>query len=400
MTVSVPIGSIRLYDDVTPDVPAGVYRVRTSVDARDGGAALPPPVAHDAYVAVDGPRFVLSSADVASVHPPPGSVGAFGERLPHVALSRRTLPWERRFDDGTPWLALLVVREEEATVLPPQPLQTAVGEALFDVLAAAGDIDGDGPLVSVLLAASAITQAALLPRRRELSLLSHVRQVNLADSELAGADDDGWFAVVVANRLPTVSGSYRACLVSLEGREGLLEHSTIVPVPLVVLHHWGFEVGSGGVFEVLARDLDVAALRIPGAPAGPLDPPVPLVRQLRDGNQTAVTYLGPLRERPAPASPGPDASGSVGLEVAAELGRLMGTADGHFLHDVVGWHRTQDRLDVAAASALPQRGEGATPLPERAALAGRTAANRLGRRVADPWRVPHAVRPPEPGGPS
>ena len=117
MTVTVPIGSIRLYDSVTPDVPAGVYRVRTSLDARDGSDALPPPLPHDAYVAVDGPRFVLSSADVAAVHPPAGSVGAFGERLPHVALSRRTLPWERRFDDGTPWLALLLVREEEATVL-------------------------------------------------------------------------------------------------------------------------------------------------------------------------------------------------------------------------------------------------------------------------------------------
>jgi hypothetical protein len=345
---------------------------------------------------VDGPRFVLSSADVAAVHPPAGSVGAFGERLPHIALSRRTLPWERRFDDGTPWLALLVVREEEATVLPPQPLRTAVGDALFDVLAAEGAIGGDGPLVSVLLAESAITQAALLPRRRELSLLSHVRQVNLADSELAGADDDGWFAVVVANRLPTLSGKYRACLVSLEGREGLLEHSTTVPVPLVVLHHWGFEVGSGGVFEVLARQLDVGTLRLAGAAAGSVDPPVPLVRQLRDGTQTTVPYLGPLRERPA-AGIGSQAQENVGLEVAAELGRLLGTADGHFLHDVVGWHRTQDRLDVAAASALPDQADSGAPLRVRAARAGSTARTRLRRRVADPWRVPPAVRPPDPG---
>ena len=271
-----------------------------------------------------------------------------------------------------------------------------MGDALFDVLAAEGAIDGDGPLVSVLLAESAITQATLLPRRKELSLLSHVRQVNLADSELAGADDDGWFAVVVANRLPTSSGKYRACLVSLEGREGLLEHSTTVPVPLVVLHHWGFEVGTGGVFEVLARQLDVGPLRLAGAAPGSVDPPVPMVRQLRDGAQTLVTYLGPLRERPA-AGVGPGASGSVGLEVATELGRLMGTADGHFLHDVVGWHRTQDRLDVAAASALREQAEPAAPLRVRAARAGRTARGRLRRRVADPWRVPPGLRPPDPG---
>src|SRR5215217_2578656 len=127
MTETVPVGSMRLYDSAVPDVPAGVYRVRSSLDITAGGTLEAPP-AHDAYLEVDGPRFTLSPADVAAVHPPPGSIGAFGERLPHIALTRRTLPWERRFDDGTPWLVLLVVRDEEATVLPPQLLRTAVGD--------------------------------------------------------------------------------------------------------------------------------------------------------------------------------------------------------------------------------------------------------------------------------
>ena len=39
-------------------------------------------------------------------------------------------------------------------------------------------------------------------RMDELQLLTHVRQVNVDDRELAAGDSDGWFAVVMANRLP------------------------------------------------------------------------------------------------------------------------------------------------------------------------------------------------------
>jgi hypothetical protein len=49
-----------------------------------------------------------------------------------------------------------------------------------------------------------------------------VRRVNTEDKELLGQDKDGWFSVVVGNRLPVSGKKYIACLVSLEGREDLL----------------------------------------------------------------------------------------------------------------------------------------------------------------------------------
>ena len=374
MTETVPVGSMRLYDNAVPDVPAGVYRVRSSLDITADGSTLEAPPAHEAFLQVDGPRFTLSPADVAAVHPPPGSIGAFGERLPHIALTRRTLPWERRFDDVTPWLVLLVVREDEATVLPPQPLRAAVGEDHFALLAAAGSIEGDGPPVSVLLATDAMTQSALLPMRRDAQLLAHVRQVNLADSELAMGDDDGWFAVVVANRLPTTAGAYRACLVSLECREWLLMASAVTPTPLVVLYQWAFEVGQGGLFEVLARQLSVGALELPG------DRPPTMARVDHDGLAAASTYRGPLRAtRQSPVHPGKP--GDLGPEAAAELGRLLGAADGRFLQDVYGWHRDADLADLGAITAAARR----QPPPSA------TAA--LRRMPANP-RVPRAVQTP------
>lgn len=387
MTETVAVGSIRLHDSVIPDVAAGVYRVRSSLDLTSGGAALAAPPVHDAFLEVDGPRFTLSPTDVAAVHPAPGSIGAFGQRLPHLALTRRTLPWERRFDDGTPWLVLLVVRPDEASLLDPQPLRQAVGEQHFATLAAAGAIDGDGPQVRVLLASDPITQAELLPVKRDVGLLTHVRQVNVADTELALGDDDGWFAVVVANRLPTQPGSYLACLVSLEKREALLSASAATPTPLVVLHSWEFEVGEGGLFEVIARGLDVDALTLPAAVARTSDPPVRLQRVDHEGGSHTVTYRGPLRA--APVDPdGPREPDDAGREAAAELGRLLGGADGRFLQDVVAWHRALDRAEVAAVTSAATGGPG----PAQRRSAAQAARRGLGRRPADPARVPRSVR--------
>ena len=55
-------------------------------------------------------------------------------------------------------------------------------------------------------------------------MLSHVREVNLEDTEAAMGDDDGYLAVVIANRMPLfdevncLPRVYTACLVNLEGQ--------------------------------------------------------------------------------------------------------------------------------------------------------------------------------------
>jgi hypothetical protein len=64
----------------------------------------------------------------------------------------------------------------------------------------------------------------VFPTKEDLALLSHVREVDIGDTELAMGDDDGFLAVVLANRLPQFDRvacapvRYLACLVNLEGQ--------------------------------------------------------------------------------------------------------------------------------------------------------------------------------------
>ena len=51
---------------------------------------------------VAGPRFSLNPADVYAVYPPANQTGAFGNTLPHIVFTRRTLPWERTLDGSPP----------------------------------------------------------------------------------------------------------------------------------------------------------------------------------------------------------------------------------------------------------------------------------------------------------
>src|SRR5262249_36774402 len=149
---------------------------------------------------------------------------------------------------GVPWLALMLFVDDparrEVTVLPdPVPLSSVVPGAILAQLALGGTdpavraIEVDAPLL-----------CQLAPTKDEARLLSHLRQVNVDDRELAAGDSDGWFAVVQANRLPTPGMRHRACLVSLEQRSDVIfpapPQPGQLPAPgpqrLVVLYSWTF----------------------------------------------------------------------------------------------------------------------------------------------------------------
>lgn len=390
----VAVGAVRLYDEVTTVLPAGRYRFTSRVAVSDvDGVGQDPAPDHVLEAEVAAPRFTLDAADVISSHPAPDSAGDVRDRLAHVALSRRTLPWERRFNDGTPWVALLVVTEDEGRLTDPQPLRQAVGEALFAQLNANDPIDGDGPAVVTLLLKDTTVLTGLWPSRHDVRLLAHVRQVNLADSALAGVDDDGWFAVVTANRLPAAAGKYLACLVSLEGQDGLWSTPPSTVPALVVLHQWRFTVSTSGTFEALAAAVDLGL--IGSGPAGTaVDPSVALRRVDRDGTAAAVRYHGPLLAQPTDGDE-PPAGDDVSLAAAREIGRMLATADARFIREIVGWHRAanlaQTRQIFTGAVSTGFARTAATGHDEvRAMLRQRLAATVA--PPADPYGVPPAAR--------
>ncbi|MGJ7497167.1 hypothetical protein ACSFA8_19055 [Variovorax sp. RT4R15] len=239
-------GHFVLHSNVMPPLTAGAYEL---VSEQTG---LPFAVAPEhTHVTVAAPRYVMPTDQILSTFPPANAEGAFGDRLPQIVLKRRTLPWERNpaglvQPSPTPWLALVVVAEGEAQLSTATAVAQCVtaGTTLLD----AQDKDVDQGLY---LAVTETVVKKIFPCLEDLALLTHVREVDVNDTELANGDDDGWLAVVLANRLPVFDAAknvpvrYMACLVNLEGQLAAL------PPPEPFLNH--FEYALAQDWSVLAE---------------------------------------------------------------------------------------------------------------------------------------------------
>ena len=203
-------GDFILHDAVRPAVPDGAYTLTVTQQLDPPGQSVDPLTK---YLAVTGPRFTLPPDQPLSFFPPQNATGAFSTRLPQIVLQRRTLPWERLIDDGEPdlpWLALVVLADGEGQLTTGQPVDTT---GLPDP-----DLRDSDTRDVLTVTERVISQ--VFPSKQDLPWLCHVREVDLSDTELALGDDDGWLAVVLANRLPQPGVHYTACLVSLEGHGG------------------------------------------------------------------------------------------------------------------------------------------------------------------------------------
>ncbi len=232
------IGTFVLHSNFIPQLTAGEYEL---VSEQTG---LPFDVAPEhTHVTVAAPRYTMPTDQILSTFPPANAEGAFSDRLPQIVLKRRTLPWERNPEglvksSATPWLALVVVAEGEAELSVTVPVADCVtpGTKLLDA------VDDKDVQQGLYLAVTETVVKKLFPCKEDLDLLVHVREVDIHDTELANGDDDGWLAVVLANRLPvfdTANGKpvrYMACLLNLEGQLAAL------PPPEPPEDHFRFEL--------------------------------------------------------------------------------------------------------------------------------------------------------------
>lgn len=226
-------GKFFLYNSIVPSLEAGAYTMNVSVGLDTSGDGLDegdlPAAPLDTHFNVTAPRFKLPPDQALMTFPPANSEGAYEARLPQIVLKRRTLPWDRKaaptgtkiknqtVEERTPWLALVVIAEGEGQVVHDKPWE----ECVTPGVALTGKVDT--PQASYLSVPQS-TVDAIFPTIEDLAMLTHVREVNLDDTEAAMGDDDGFFAVVIANRMPqfdTVNckpKAYTACLVNLEGQ--------------------------------------------------------------------------------------------------------------------------------------------------------------------------------------
>lgn len=432
--VTLAPGEIQFFDHWMPPLEDGLYKITVSQQIGENVGAggnqsvnwLADPFVQEQKFLISGPRFTLDASEVYSIYPPANGHGDFTDTLPHIILARRTLPWERTLDGNppnetktnVPWLALLLFDEDEiiaydsplapgstnttlarsypineiinpgAGILGPQITQQSINnEHQQDTSCLAIDVPCD-----VFL--------AVVPALDELKYLSHCREVNTGNKEILGMKADGWFSVVIGNRMPncpvesppTGGAKNIVHLVSLEGFMSYLPGGgTPIPtgttrVRLVSLASWSFNCAAvGGNFAYLAENLNLesdAALKLPVAwaesppvltsPASPVEMGlaedvacealdlgyVPLAYTMRHGEQTVAWYRGPLTPVSIEAADLPPftveeeamiydpATGLFDLSysVAWQIGRLLALSDRTFSLELLNWLRAGHRL--------------------------------------------------------
>lgn len=246
------LGTYILYDRVVGPLSPGKYKLKIeqnlSVNTNAGNETYT--ADSERVFTISGPRWSIDQPDIHSVYPSRNDENSPTESyVPFITLGRKTLPWERSiFNSETqtsnnihtyPWVALLVFTDEELTdsngVLGIHKGENKLkinSEKVIEGISYSGifankpgtmnklgidDGNHDELEVDAVRVDSAILKS-VAPTVDELRLLSHVRRVNPSDKENCGNDDDGWFSVVMSNRVLAKSNKYHACLVSLEGR--------------------------------------------------------------------------------------------------------------------------------------------------------------------------------------
>ena len=318
------------------------------------------------HFTVSSERFTIKPEDVQAVFPPDGSLGDHARALPHVALNRSTLPWERQADTqkkGIPWLALLLFEDQEK----PEPLVVKLGDlqqasnfpAKFPALQLETGQQTDD-LVTVIDVRKGLLQAQL-STSAALALLTHVRvglNVDGSQNELA---------LVLGSRLPVAGGTSTVHLVAVEDRyvNGSFDYQGTGDedlIRLVSLKSWSFAcIDEKQSFKGLLLNLD----HTPGTLRLPMNDQPQVEQYLAQGNvllphtfravgKSASWYHGPL----TPASNTAEASlpirssdellrydpttGLFDISYAAawEVGRLLALQSKQFSANLYLWKRT------------------------------------------------------------
>jgi hypothetical protein len=327
-------GQFTLHARAVPPLKAGDYVLSGAQDVARGAVAP-----YEGHVRIDSPRFVMPPDQILSTFPPANAEGAFENRLPQIVLKRRTLPWDRRAEadapDAMPWLALVVIAEGEGQLSG----ETPVAQCLTP-----GEPPLHGPAdvpTSTFLAVSQTVLDAVFPTTEDVALLSHVRQVDPSDTELSLGDDDGFLAVVMANRLPQYHRStgaddpdrpvrYLACLINLEGQLKYLPR----PTPLHLS------------FDAVVNVQNLAAL------ATPIDTD----HYVMGGISARTTTFAPG----APQDAAPDGAAhaldalTIASQVSAPPARPIGVSTTSRTNSASAWATAPATVAEVAVSAAPE----------------------------------------------
>ena len=394
-----------------PQLQSGDYEISLTQKLTANGITEKNSFAATQSFRVEGPRFQLMPGDIEAVFPPDGSLGDHSNVLPHVILSRSTLPWERspyhspaslqdkpagegdEVHDPPPWLLLLVFTEEEK----PEPQVIPPGEDLQ--LCLDDQKKADSP-VCVIDVRSEVLKP-FVTSLEDLTLLAHVRRLVPSDENAAklmsySEQEERERAVLIANRLPEPGRTSTVHLVSVEGRYnesgpfdcGKKEQKD--KIRLVSLKSWRFAcISTEHTFAKMTKALhdNHSAFRIPDSGNEEAnhflnDGFIPVRHALRQGGETLSWYRGPFvpgkvnDEPPLPVNAADallryhPAVGMFDVSYAAawELGRLMALQSPTFSVALYRWrrlHAQSVQFDVRLKLRLQRNAGRIYPLKRR-----------------------------------
>lgn len=333
---------------------------------------------------VAGPQLVLPPDEIAAKFPANTARGMFYQVLPHVTLTRTSLPWERlpaKGATGVPWLVLLVLSQKQ---LAQAARSTTKVSALAAKGIAADDTDPEAQINLLDLPARLV--ADLLPDFDDLKWLAHVRSVTPKNGP--GAPET---ATLVSANLPVPAQQNHAFLISVEGRYAQGNKPTGA-LTFPVLHEWTFfceAEHSHGFAELLMQAQGPNGHPEPFALPTPDGAPpaaalryekgyVPVVHHMRRGEVSAAWLRSPLSvgepPDPTPAQkahlPAQHSDGFLTLDPdfamldvtysgAWELGRLLMLEQTELATDLYHWKRAHAQASHLAQNPVP----GLTPDP-------------------------------------
>ena len=145
--------------------------------------------------------FTLGADEVFSVYPANGEAGDFGRTLPYITLNERTLPWAF---GSSPFLALLVLKSSEIIgqgEIEIKELFTPTSGTYFPKKPEFPEIYSEDDTEHCrFIDISRRTYSDIFPSSSDISLLAHVKFLNLSRAQDKVCGKDGYFSVILANR--------------------------------------------------------------------------------------------------------------------------------------------------------------------------------------------------------
>ncbi|WP_414585833.1 hypothetical protein [Scytonema sp. PCC 10023] len=389
-------GKITFVERFTPTLQVGRYTARLEQQIEINSSSALVSDASETYSTsqtfyVKGERFALLPEDIKAVFPPDRTEGEHSDVLPHIVLTKKSLPWKWTIEN-TPqspdasgsvptWLAVLVFAANDP---PPNPRVRKLSEiqspeagvCSYKNLTFQPGETPETPVVTIDIPVDLFT--AIAPTAEDLCHLAHARIVEVDKKSTDPENVSGEYSVVIANRLPQSEHTV-AHLVCLAGMKDYLPGSgQQIPagtqyIRLVSLKSWQFiaKEEKADFKDLLEKTVQLDqpnTLLLPSQPIsnGTAEDKaienalkmgyVALNHQSRLGDKTVSWYRGPLipygKEKTI-ALPVPAADALVrynpetgmfdeSYAAAWQLGRLLALQDQEFALALFDWkHNTQ-----------------------------------------------------------